>query len=125
MLTFQYLWGMEDWRKKLRRLKESQGLSVRELARRANLSAQSLERWIRQEPIGSPDIDEAFRLARALGVDLNTLADPEVDLPSTISVQVKPLDSARSRSEAEGFDLGNRGHRPGRRGNRRGKGRAG
>jgi putative transcriptional regulator len=62
----------------LRTLREQAGLSRAELARRAGMPASTLRNW--ESDRGLPSIPAALRLAAALGVPVERLAEGVEDL---------------------------------------------
>jgi transcriptional regulator with XRE-family HTH domain len=66
----------------LARLREAVGMTQAQLAQRAGVSIDTLRGWEHKRHL--PRIDDAFRLARALGVSLDKLilaADVEPEAP--------------------------------------------
>ena len=66
---------------KLKKLCEARGFTnQRKLAADLDVSKSTLGRWLSGESI--PDIEEAWRLSRLLGVSLDFLANDEVEEPA-------------------------------------------
>jgi transcriptional regulator with XRE-family HTH domain len=57
------------------RLREEMGLSIRELAEAAKINRRTLEDYIAGGRGKSPSLEMGFKLAKALGVDVNVFAD--------------------------------------------------
>jgi transcriptional regulator with XRE-family HTH domain len=57
--------------KTLARLREAAGLTQAQLANKANLSIDTLRGWEQERSL--PRVDDAFRLAKALGVGVEKL----------------------------------------------------
>jgi transcriptional regulator with XRE-family HTH domain len=69
-----------DFPEKLRTLRKSQQLSQEVLAERVGVRQSQLGKW--EAGTGRPYYDQAFKLARALGVSVDYLCDPEMETPS-------------------------------------------
>lgn len=66
---------------KLAALLESRGWTQAELVRRTGISKQRISRWLTQPDRHRPTLEQAFTVARALGVPLDYLADDDQDEP--------------------------------------------
>jgi hypothetical protein len=76
----RHQYGAMDFKLKLVRLLEETKLpNVAELARRAAVAKTSCYRWFDPEDPALPDVKEALRVAKALEVSLDYLADDQLD----------------------------------------------
>ena len=78
-----------DWRRKIRMVLNATRMSQAELSRRACISAQALQRWLREKPSGSPDCSESARISDVLGISMDVLFKDRFDLPGEIHLKIQ------------------------------------
>jgi transcriptional regulator with XRE-family HTH domain len=89
-------YGDMEWRAKLRLCRERARLSQKELASMVGVAQTRVTEW--ETGKGIPTMDKALRIARALGVSLDYLADDALDDPP-------PATEARSVADEMILDL--------------------
>jgi transcriptional regulator with XRE-family HTH domain len=87
-------YGDMEWRAKLRLCRERARLSQKELASMVGVAQTRVTEW--ETGKGIPTMDKALRVARALGVSLDYLADDALD---------EPPPATEERSEADAMIL--------------------
>jgi transcriptional regulator with XRE-family HTH domain len=81
--------------KKLKRLCDAKGLNQTDVMRITNASKGTASNWMKGKPNGgtAPDLESALKLARALGVPLDYLADDDMDEPPSPPRTLDPADA--------------------------------
>ena len=69
--------GQETMGERLKKVREKAGMSQPELAKAAKVPVGTLRNW--EQGLRVPRLDTAFKVAKALGVSLDLLADAKAD----------------------------------------------